>query len=185
MRRRRRTITVLALLTLAFATLSIATADANSLLSGYGGPGEGNQAILGSALINGPSGKGGSGGGRSGGSTGAPADSGSLVASSNAGVESVEAPHTGHRSGSTAGASGAGKGSGSSAAGKEAETVAGKASGEESQTYTHPSELKRANGGSQALGLSGADLGYILLALGILAFTGIFTLRLVRQPVSG
>jgi hypothetical protein len=73
MRRKRRTITALALLTLAFATLSIATAGANSLLSGYGGPGEGNQAILGSALINGPSGKGGSGGGRSDGGTGAAA----------------------------------------------------------------------------------------------------------------
>jgi len=31
-------------------------APAGSLLSGYGGPGQGNQAILGSALLNGPGG---------------------------------------------------------------------------------------------------------------------------------
>ena len=41
------------------ATLAVAApapALASSLLSGYGGPGQGNQAILGSALVNGPRG---------------------------------------------------------------------------------------------------------------------------------
>ena len=50
--------------TIALVALSAAmpvAASASSLLSGYGGPGQGNQAILGSALL---------GGGSSGGSSG-------------------------------------------------------------------------------------------------------------------
>ena len=50
-----------AAMTLAAAALAPASATAGSLLSGYGGPGEGNQAILGSALLGGPSGGGGGG----------------------------------------------------------------------------------------------------------------------------
>src|SRR5262249_33452093 len=46
-------------------------ASASSVLSGYGGPGQGNQAILGSALLSGPGGGGGSSGrGGSGGAGG-------------------------------------------------------------------------------------------------------------------
>jgi hypothetical protein len=44
------------------------TAHAGPLLSGYGGPGQGNQAILGSALLGGSSGGGGTSGGGGGGS---------------------------------------------------------------------------------------------------------------------
>ena len=48
-----------------------AAASAGSLLSGYGGPGEGSQVILGASLVNGPRGGGGSpgGGGSQGGSS--------------------------------------------------------------------------------------------------------------------
>src|SRR5258705_13375486 len=53
---------------LAAATALIpASAQASSVLSGYGGPGQGNQVILGAALLNGP--RGGSGGGSGGGSS--------------------------------------------------------------------------------------------------------------------
>jgi hypothetical protein len=182
-RRLTTTITALALLVLAVTGLFSAAADAGSLLSGYGGPGQGNQAILGSALINGPSGKGGSGSGP--GSTAAQlaAASGSLAASStSAGSASTEAQPASHSSKPNVGAS---RPTHSSAAGKNHRAEAGKASGNTSGTYTHSSELTRAKGGSQVLGLSGADLGYILLALGILAFTGVLTRKLARQPVSG
>jgi len=46
----------------AFVIASPTGAVASPLLSGYGGPGQGPQAILGSALLNGPSGGGGSSG---------------------------------------------------------------------------------------------------------------------------
>lgn len=52
-----------------------AAAHASPLLSGYGGPGQGTQAILGAALVNGPSG--GGGGSRGGGSQAAGAPSSS------------------------------------------------------------------------------------------------------------
>jgi hypothetical protein len=44
-------------------TATRSSALASPLLSGYGGPGQGSQAILGSALLNGPRGGGGSGAG--------------------------------------------------------------------------------------------------------------------------
>ncbi|HXP28462.1 MAG TPA: hypothetical protein VN804_01790, partial [Solirubrobacteraceae bacterium] len=43
---------------------------AGSLLSGYGGPGEGSQALIGASLVKGP--RGGGGGGSSSGSSGRP-----------------------------------------------------------------------------------------------------------------
>jgi hypothetical protein len=54
------------------------SATASSLLSGYGGPGQGSQAILGAALLKGPS----NGGGRGGGPTGGAAAAAALAASS-------------------------------------------------------------------------------------------------------
>jgi hypothetical protein len=184
MRRTRSTITILAFLALAGSSLSSAAANAGSLLSGYGGPGQGNQAILGSALINGPSGKGGSGASRSS-SAGGPASiqatsgDGSLVAPpTTAGTGHATTP-AGRAGKASVGAAGVARRSG--AAGKGA----GKTSLRGPSAYTKSSESARAAGGSQPLGLSGADLGYILLALAVLAFTGVLTRRLARQPVSG
>ncbi|HEV2922622.1 MAG TPA: hypothetical protein VGW98_01195 [Solirubrobacteraceae bacterium] len=51
-----RKITPLIGLVVTLSALVPASAGASSLLSGYGGPGQGTQAILGSALLNGPSG---------------------------------------------------------------------------------------------------------------------------------
>ncbi len=65
----------------AIGSVPAAPAFANSLLSGYGGPGQCNQAILGSALINGPGGNGGgSGGAGSGGSRSSGSAGGSTAA---------------------------------------------------------------------------------------------------------
>ncbi|HEY1834670.1 MAG TPA: hypothetical protein VGG08_09555, partial [Solirubrobacteraceae bacterium] len=80
MRSHRKTTPIAAVLTLALAALAPSAASANPLLSGYGGPGQGDQAIIGAALVNGP-GQGGSGGGGGGGGGEAPAGSVSLEAS--------------------------------------------------------------------------------------------------------
>src|SRR2546430_16064392 len=62
MKTHRRIITSVGLLLTAAACMP-ATAHANPLLSGYGGPGQGNQAILGATLLNGRGGGGSSGAG--------------------------------------------------------------------------------------------------------------------------
>ena len=51
-----RKITSIIGLVVTLSALVPASAAASSLLSGYGGPGQGTQAILGSTLLNGPSG---------------------------------------------------------------------------------------------------------------------------------
>jgi hypothetical protein len=172
------TITAMALvLSSLWLSPTVASASAGPLLSGYGGPGEGNQAVLGSALLNGPSGKGGSGSG-GGGSTG-----GGLVAASSqttgaAGGESVGAKRSSEASGG-----GAGHSSGSAPSGKHLKRSAGQASTGGSQPYIgtySPTASHPTNGGSQTLGLSGADLAYILLALAMLLLTGLMTRRLAR-----
>jgi hypothetical protein len=176
--RNRLTTMTLTLMALALSGLAPGAASAGSLLSGYGGPGEGNQAILGSALLNGPSGTGGSGGGSPRGSVSTDRSTGygSLIANGK------EAATPGRASAAPAGSSG---GRSSKSAGREKHAKEGvrKASGSVSQTYPHisgPSALAVRGGGSQALGLSGADLLYILLALGVLVLTGVLTSRLVR-----
>src|SRR3977135_3916585 len=52
---RRTSILIPTTLAVVMLCLIPAVAAASSLLSGYGGPGQGNQAIPGSALLNGPS----------------------------------------------------------------------------------------------------------------------------------
>ena len=69
-----RKIIPIAALAMAFAAVAPASAPASPLLSGYGGPGQGTQAILGSTLLNGPSGGGGGAATGSGASTTVPAE---------------------------------------------------------------------------------------------------------------
>ena len=64
--RSRRIITPIIACLVAVSAALPAAASAGSLLSGYGGPGQGSQAILGSALLNGPAGRGAGGGARPG-----------------------------------------------------------------------------------------------------------------------
>jgi hypothetical protein len=180
----RLTIIKLTLIALVAAVLVPAAASAGSLLSGYGGPGEGNQAILGSALLGGPSGTSGSGGG-SGGSAataGQSGASGSLIATSG------EAQAARSHPGSAAPKGSAGERS-SKFASKQRHAVAGAAntSNRSSPAYTQINKPSKqaAAGSSQPLGLSGPDLLYILLALLALAVTGVVTRGLARANVHG
>lgn len=150
-----------------FATFASSSALANSLLSGYGGPGEGNQAILGSALVGGVGGAGGGGssGGSSGSNNGSTGSTGSSIGSSEGGSTS-----------SGGSGSAAGRTSGSRAG-------SGKTSGGAARAYLTTSRgdvPQSTSGGWGSLGVSAADLGYVLLALGALGVTGVVTRRLVQ-----
>jgi hypothetical protein len=123
------------------------TADAGPLLSGYGGPGQGNQAILGSALLGGSAGGSGTSGG---------GGSGSRGGSSRAA----------HSRAATHGAAGSSK---------RADALAG-----ERGASSYPAVEPTASRSGPALGLSGADLAYILLAAAALVLTGALTRRIAR-----
>ena len=130
-----------------------ALAVANSLLSGYGGPGQGSQAILGSALLGGGTGGGGAGGGSTGGGLGV----------------SPGPPNLSEPSG--------GAGSSASATTDVGNAPTRKATGGASSSgHTGAGAVQ-----SETLGLSGDDLLYVLLALAAVAFTGVLTRRLARM----
>jgi hypothetical protein len=181
-------------LMLALAVAWPAPSFASSLLSGYGGPGQGNQAILGSALVNGSrGGGGGTGGGGTGGSGGS--------SSSSSGSERSAAGEGGSSSGSSAPGTGSGKpstssgksGSGSSTRGSDSGSGArssGTGHGDAGTTrsttasFYPASERVPAGEDSGTLGLSGADLIYIILAIGTLLFMGVLTTRLGRSSTT-
>jgi len=171
MKRHHATTTATLLVALALAAPS--AAGANSLLSGYGGPGEGNQAILGSALINGP------GGGSGSSSSGGGAGQGATGAGAPAGVTGASA--TGTQRGSASGSRGGSKASSSSkASGRRSH-----ASAQGSRAYepaSRPSPSRSAVESSH-VGLSDSDLLYVLLAFGVLVLAGTLTRRLTR-PVA-
>ncbi len=154
---------------LAALALAIAAPPAvgNTLLSGYGGPGQGNQAILGAALINPPRGGGGSSSAPRA-QTGTPA--GALASSGSS--PAAQAPAASNR----AARSGGGR-TPSPARGGNASAGGGRANGSLPGTPTPEAAV-----GSSTLGLSGADLLYILLVLGALAGMGVLTRRLASRP---
>jgi hypothetical protein len=162
-----------------FAALAAAavpgTAPANSLLSGYGGPGEGNQAILGSALLGAPKGGGGSGG------AGVSQASGSQASGAQSGETS--AAQSTHGSSGARKASGRRRKEGARATKTPARGTASQAAGGTRVIYPAASR-EATTGGSRALGLSGADFVYIILALGVLAVTGFLTVRLTRTKAT-
>ena len=151
------------------ATLSVAApaaAPASPLLSGYGGPGQGDQAILGSALLNGSGGGGGSAG------TGA---SSITIGRANGTPNGATAPGQATSGGPSRQTTGAApRGTDPAGAGR-----GGQVSGVASNTYPS-SEQRGVAQPSGTLGLSGEDLLYILLAFGTLAFAGVLTWRLTR-----
>jgi len=154
--------TILSILTL-LAILAAAipsSAPANPLLSGYGGPGEGSQATLGSALLGGGAGSGPSG--PTGSSlTGPPVGQGSTTSTDSHGRKRAA-------------------GGASHPRGEAGETSAGAAGAYPDSSREETSQL--ALGSPETLGLSGVDLLYILLALGALACTGLLTRRLTQTP---
>jgi hypothetical protein len=154
-----------------------AAAPANSLLSGYGGPGQGNQAILGSALLNGPRSGGGGGSGAANGSSSAsrvatPTSQGSAASTTSAG--------SGARRHATGGAAGRGS---ASAEGSAQGGAAGLAPG--ASSLYPASDRGGAAQQSGTLGLSGEDFVYIILGLGMLTLTGVLTKRLTRTKRAG
>jgi len=170
-----------------FAIFSSSSALANSLLSGYGGPGEGNQAILGSALVGGAGGAGGgdSSGGSSGsnnGSTGSTGSSPGATTGDGASAGLSEAASTGSSEGGSTSSGGSG-----SAAGRTSgsQVGSGKTSGVPAHAYLASSRgdvTQFTSGGWRSLGVSDVDLGYVLLALGALGVTGVVTRRLAQVP---
>jgi hypothetical protein len=176
MTRRRTIIFIVGLL----AVLAGACSDAalgSSLLSGYGGPGQGSQALLGSAMLNG--GGGGGGGGGEGGSAGAatsPASSTPLtVAASSAGAARTSSG--GHRARSQGRTGPAPTRSRAHGAQPTAQTRI-------SDVYA-AAERGRSAPSTGLLGLSATDLLLIVLVLCILGFTGVLTRRLTRASPAG
>jgi hypothetical protein len=167
-----RTIIFIGGLVLALAAAMPAAAVASSLLSGYGGPGQGNQAILGAALVNGPRGGGGSGsssGSTTSGTSGAAAPTGSSTSGSGAAGDG--------RSGSSRHSAWDSARSGRQESTREVSSSA--------QSFYPASERIASGEQSGTLGLSSADLLYIVLALGLLGFIGVLTRRLARTNAAG
>jgi hypothetical protein len=157
---RLRTFTIATSIVVALAAAP-STSAASPLLSGYGGPGQGNQAILGSALLNGPGE--GSGGGSAGGSSGA----------TSSGEETSSSP---------APAAGSGGGSGTPSGGRRATS---RRAHTPARAPAAPSSARplssAASVGSQPLGLSGTDVFYVVLGCGALIMTAAITRMLVRR----
>jgi hypothetical protein len=167
---------------LATSASAPASAIGSSLLSGYGGPGEGSQVILGSTLLGGgATGGGGAGTGGSGGAGSTTAEGGSA----RGGSGSTSARHRGERSptvkSSKAVARRAGAGARAVHAG-EGPHRAG-VSGARPDAYPSASAERAylASSGSAAGVLSGDLVWYVLLGLGVLAVTGGVTRWLVAN----
>ncbi len=187
-------------LALAAAMLVLAPTPAfagSPLLSGYGGPGAGEQAILGSTLIGGSRGGGSSGSGGSGGSGGASL-SGSAGVSSGGGRGTFSSG-SGSALGSKVGAANAGSGSGArGGTPKDGSTSSkGGATSSTGRTTSRSRRTTNAVGGSvsayvyptsqgsipSASPLSGISSGGVLLLIGTLAtlaLVAVLTLRLSR-----
>jgi hypothetical protein len=181
------------------ATLAAVATDsacASTLLSGYGGPGQGNQATLGASLLNGPKGGGGSRGGSAGVAT--------STASNSNGSEPAAGGSPGSASGSgtptaTGGRSSSGSGQGARAGGRSrrddhgsgASAQPGQASSKHPVKTLRPSSLypaaERIPAGesSNALGVSGSDLLYIVLTLAVLGGVAVLTRRLAGPENAG
>ena len=140
-----------------------ALARANPLLSGYGAPGQGSQALLGSTLT-GPRGGGG-------GSGGAPAQS----------IEQAPQAPTG-KSGAAGQSTPEGRGARTSRRGSS-RTGAGKGGSARASGPAAPPKVSlraKRSVHADAAGLSGGDLALIVLAIGVIFATGLLTTRIAR-----
>ncbi len=149
---------------LATAWVALAgVAQANPILSGYGGPGEGSQTILGATLIGGPP----SSGGRP--AEGQTGSSGAAVpAGGSGGAE---------RSGTRRGG-----GSSRHAAGRPAHHPGSQASANQVPGASgYASAAYRTSAARPVLGVSGEDLLIMLAALIGIAMTGLITRRLAQR----
>ncbi len=158
------------------------------LLSGYGGPGAGQQAILGAQLVKGGGRGGGHGGGGAGGSDTAGAGTSQASSSGATPQASTSAEASGLATASEP-ASTAG-GGGEVAAGKpqRQSAVVGGApstharSGVGGRGYHPPQSTQNAVVAAQPLGLSGGDFIAVLLVACALLGVGLLTRSLARVP---
>lgn len=159
------------------------SALAGSLLSGYGGPGGGTQALLGSTLVNGAGPSGGSSGGSSsgGGSTAAGGGIASVSGSAPARGSGSSGPGPGSSASGASGARGHNEGS------KRANGTPGTSAGG-SAAYTSGEGLAPAARAAAAkdvkqapLGFTGTDALLLAFVLGVLVITMALTRGLARM----
>jgi hypothetical protein len=172
--KRHRTVVLTLVLTAGLSACAAPSAAlaAGPLLSGYGGPGAGTQAIIGSTLLGGGS----SGGSRGGGSQGGGAEGGSGAAAQ--GI-------AGNGSHGTLAANGArerGRGGGSGAG---AGRPSGRATGTPPRAAGAPPKTSdllsaQATSATQPSWLSGGDILALVLAASALGLVGLATVRLAR-----
>lgn len=154
------------MLVLVLVLLVPSVATGSPLLSGYGGPGQGEQAILGGGLVNGPSG--GSGGGSNSISTAAVPGSGASAGSSSAAAVSHPSGRAHTKTSTRRHTEGASAGS--------------------PAPYSSTTELASSSssgGSAQLLGLSGKDIIYVVIALALLIATAMTIKRLAGRPGAG
>lgn len=164
------------------------------LLSGYGGPGAGEQSILGSTLVGGSGGGSGSGGASgSGGGSGSGGSSGGSTGGSQGGGGAASS--TGATGGSSAVDAGPGQAGtaksrtgealtrrgrrrlGGSAAVRPGTASVGRAG---VNAYVYPTTLHAASYSSPVLGISGGDLLALVVTIATLALLGVLTIRMGR-----
>jgi hypothetical protein len=168
MNRKIRIASTLALAGVLLVSMPAVASAISPLLSGYGAPGTGEQAIIGSTLLGGRHGGTGSGGAGLGGSGGTLSGGGNSTSTGPGGGRAESG-------GSISARSGAGSG-GASQAGAQA----GRAG---TSAFVYPSSLRSASVSSPALGISGGDLVLLAGIIATLALVGTLTIRLVRlQP---
>jgi hypothetical protein len=146
------------------------------LLSGYGGPGAGEQVIVGSTLLIGARGGAGSGGSSgSGGSAGA-SQGGSGASPPNGSRATLSG--AGSNGGSIAGNRGGGsQARGALRAGRGVDPRTGRAN---ANPYVYPAALRSASTDSPLLGISGGDMLLLIATIVTLVLTGVLTIRLTR-----
>jgi hypothetical protein len=175
---RRHRIIISTTVLLALSGVTVPVALGGPLLSGYGSPGEGSQAMIGATLVNGPHGGGGSGSSGGGGaSTGEGAVNLAAPAplSSSSGSSAATRGASGSKSGSARG-SGAARSSGSGASGAPTQNT------DRTGFASYP-RSERVVGAQTSFvsGVSGSDLVYALVALGCLLLTAFATMRLAKR----
>ncbi len=118
----------------------VAAQAGSSLLSGYGGPGEGNQALLGSALVNGHRGGGSSGGGSAGQGSSSGEASATGASEVQSGASPGQAAKSAGKASSGAGSSGSGGGTsgGNAKPGARAKTHSGTRGSSQAQAALTP-----------------------------------------------
>jgi hypothetical protein len=153
------------------AACAPASAHANPLLSGYGGPGQGNQAILGATLLNGPGGGG---------------SSGTVAAATSSGHVSGEGTSTTGAARHGSQAPGAPKASGG--APRAAQRVHGQSAAarrpQDPESIYRALEKSSSVSAGGSLALSGSEVALIALALVALTTIGVVTRRIARPKAA-